>query len=91
MNPLPFSFGITLIFAGGWLYVRARNERLDHESLDADEATLVEQDGEDVDTLFEAILTLDDQYKAGELPEDAYLKRRAELKSKIKEFLREEE
>ena len=39
----------------------------------------------DVDMLLDAILALDDQYKAGELPEEAYLKRRAELKAQIKE------
>ena len=37
--------------------------------------------------LLDAILTLDDQYKAGELPEEAYIKRRGELKARIKELL----
>ncbi|MBE9473290.1 MAG: hypothetical protein IMY85_00260, partial [Chloroflexi bacterium] len=81
------AFGVALILSGGWLYIRTRNERTDQEILDADEGTLTEQDGEDVDTLLDAILALDDQYKAGELPKDAYLKRRAELKSKIKDKL----
>ncbi len=81
------AFGVALILAGGWLYMRARNGRTDQEGLDPDEETLAEQDGEDVDTSLDAILALDDQYQAGELPKDAYLKRRAELKSKIKEKL----
>jgi mono/diheme cytochrome c family protein len=81
------AFGVALILAGGWLYIRTRNVRTDQDILDPDEGTLAEQDGEDVDTLLDAILALDDQYKAGELPKDAYIKRRAELKSKIKDKL----
>ena len=37
----------------------------------------------------DAILALDDLYQEGELPEDAYLKRRAELKESLKELLEE--
>ncbi len=85
------AFGIALILAGGWLYMRTRNGRTEQDMLDSDEETLADLDGEDVDTLLDAILALDDQYKAGELPKDAYLKRRIELKTKIKEILQEEE
>ncbi len=85
------AFGVALIFSGGWLYIRTRNGRTDQDVLDPDEERLAEQDGEDVDTSLDAILALDDQYQAGELPEKAYLERRAELKSKIKEILSEEE
>ena len=81
------AFGVALILGGGWLYIRTRNGRTDQEGLDPDEERLAEQDGEDVDTSLDAILALDDQYQAGELPKDVYLKRRAELKSKIKEKL----
>ena len=31
----------------------------------------------------DAIIALDDQYQAGELPEDAYRQRRAELKERL--------
>jgi hypothetical protein len=81
------AFGVALIFAGGWLYIRTRNGRTDQDGLDPDEERLAEQDGEDVDTSLDAILALDDQYQAGELPKDAYLKRRAELKARIKKLL----
>ncbi len=33
----------------------------------------------------DAIIALDDLYQAGQLPEDAYLKRRAELKARLQE------
>ncbi len=85
------AFGVALILAGGWLFMRTRNGETEQEPLDMDEETLIDQDGEDVDTLLDAILALDDKYQAGELPKDAYLKRRAELKTKIKEILQEEE
>jgi hypothetical protein len=35
----------------------------------------------------DAILALDDQYRAGNITEDAYLARRAELKSQLKDRL----
>ncbi|HLE13828.1 MAG TPA: hypothetical protein VI776_03695, partial [Anaerolineales bacterium] len=44
-------------------------------------------DDQDADTLLDAILALDDQYQAGELPEEAYRQRRAELKAMLKDKL----
>ena len=35
---------------------------------------------DDPEALMDAMIVLDDLYKAGELPEDAYQQRRAELK-----------
>jgi hypothetical protein len=35
----------------------------------------------------DAILTLDDLYKSGEIPEEAYQQRRAELKTRLKGIL----
>jgi mono/diheme cytochrome c family protein len=85
------AFGVALILAGGWLYIRTRNGETADETSDLEEETLASQEGEDVDTLLDTILTLDDQYQAGELPKEAYLKRRADLKTKIREILQEEE
>ena len=36
----------------------------------------------------DAIIALDDLYRAGDLPEEAYQQRRAELKAKLKELLK---
>lgn len=80
-----FAFGITLILAGGWLYLRSRNGRTAEGGQEEAEEEYIVDDGEEVDMLLDAILALDDQFKAGELREDAYLKRRAELKAQIKE------
>jgi hypothetical protein len=36
----------------------------------------------------DAIIALDDLYRAGQLPEDAYLTRRGELKARLKELMK---
>jgi len=41
--------------------------------------------GEDAESLIDAIIALDDRYRAGELPEAAYQERRAALKAKLRE------
>jgi mono/diheme cytochrome c family protein len=79
-----FALGFALILAGGWLYLRTRNGKPAGNGQDMDEEHFADGEDEDVDMLLDAILALDDQYKAGELPEEAYLKRRAELKAQIK-------
>jgi hypothetical protein len=38
----------------------------------------------------DAIIALDDLYQAGQLPEDAYLKRRADLKERLQVVLGKE-
>lgn len=81
------AFGIALLLAGGWLYLRTRDRRGEGETPIADRVSYPESDEQDVDTLYDAILALDDKYQAGELPEEAYLKRRADLKAQIKEKL----
>ena len=40
--------------------------------------------GDTQETIMDAIIALDDRFKAGEIPEDAYLKRRGELKDQLK-------
>ena len=42
---------------------------------------------EDPEILMDAILTLDDQYKAGQINEEAYQRRRAALKARLKDLL----
>jgi mono/diheme cytochrome c family protein len=80
-----FAFGFALVLAGGWLYLRTRNGKPPGNGQDIDEQLDAGSEDQDVDMLLDAILALDDQYKSGELPEEAYLKRRAELKAQIKE------
>jgi mono/diheme cytochrome c family protein len=85
------AFGVALIAAGGWLYLRSRNGKTDRQEQVFEEEAPARDGGENVDTLLDAILALDDQYKVGEIPQDAYLKRREELKASIKDLLKEEE
>jgi hypothetical protein len=41
-------------------------------------------ESETIDSLLDAILTLDDLHQAGKLPEEAYQQRRADLKAQLK-------
>lgn len=66
--------GIALIIAGAWLYWRDKQS----EKFNDDE----EED--DTESVLDAIVAIDDLHRAGKLSDDAYKKRRAELKSKIK-------
>ena len=81
------AFGVVLIVAGVWLYTRSRKERPEEREYDADGEYPAGENGDDLDMLFDAILALDDQYKAGKLPQEAYQKRRSELKARIKELM----
>lgn len=70
--------GVVLIALGVWLYYRDRNLM---------EADLEEDAGlETLEDVLDAIVALDEQYQAGNLTEEAYRKRRAELKALAKEM-----
>lgn len=73
------AFGLVLIGAGLWIY-RQRNGR-EVPSQDGQQEPLEQ---ESVEGLLDAILALDDLHQAGKLPDDAYQKRRAELKARLK-------
>jgi mono/diheme cytochrome c family protein len=81
------SLGIVLIAVGGFLYWRDR--RQPEDDLEEDEVSLEEEDEEDdapdidEDEILDAILALDDQFKAGNIAESVYHERRAELKAKL--------
>lgn len=68
--------GLVLVGAGIWLW-RQNKPGDDEEELEADPPVETE------DEIMDAIITLDDSYKAGDLPEEAYQARRAELKNKL--------
>ena len=81
-------FGLALVAGGLWLYRRNRNKLIlasETTSTDMiDDQLDAEVSAEDADTLMDAIIALDDQYHAGNLPEEAYLQRRAALKDKLR-------
>ncbi len=73
------ALGIALVLAGAWMYLRDRNRGE------------VEDDAEDEDAEFEssedvmdAIIALDDLHRAKKISDEAYQKRRAELKEILK-------
>lgn len=82
--------GLALVIAGVFLYLRnkkeAEMERGENDML----ARQVEDSFEDADTVMDAIITLDEMYKEGELSETAYQERRSNLKQRLKEMLAEE-
>jgi mono/diheme cytochrome c family protein len=77
------AFGVVMIAAGVWLYSRSKTNGL--EEIDEDEEEQPEEEL-DRDSLVDAIVALDDLYQSGELPEEAYRQRRAELKDQLKKF-----
>jgi hypothetical protein len=82
------AFGVALIVAGVWLFRRNRAQRTGLDAVDElEKESLSGKAEEDPETLMDAILALDDQYRDGELPEEAYRQRRAELKTHLKELL----
>ncbi len=77
------ALGVTLIAAGVWLYRRTRQEdEVDEAEAEAPAAAL-----DSAETVMDAIIALDDIYREGSLPEDAYLQRRAELKERLKDLI----
>jgi mono/diheme cytochrome c family protein len=89
------ALGLTLILMGIWLYRRSQSDNGENgEDDDEDEEEAVVNEAEaapgDPDTLMDAIIALDELYKSGELPEEAYQVRRAELKEQLKKALIQE-
>jgi mono/diheme cytochrome c family protein len=82
------AFGVALVLGGLWLYFNNRRKtalQVASTGLDIP-SSISGQDAtpEDEDTLIDAIIALDDQYHAGNLPKEAYLERRAILKEKLR-------
>jgi mono/diheme cytochrome c family protein len=80
------AFGVALIVAGAYLFMRNRSINIPQEAQAVPSAPIAAV-SEDAETIMDAILALDDLYKEGELPEDAYQERRAELKARLKELI----
>lgn len=81
--------GVVLILAGVYFFFRdrARRAELDEEEPEEGEERAEDSLGDDVEQLTDAIIALDDQFKAGAIAKEAYENRRAELKRRLKELL----
>jgi len=80
------SLGLVLILLGLWIYWRNKKENESGPLKVVDGVPPVEKE-ESPESLMDAILAIDDLYQAGELPENAYLERRTELKAKYKRIM----
>lgn len=86
------AFGLALVGAGVWLFIRNRNQDMLETEMGFEQDQLTESIPETVDagSLMDAIIALDDLYQAGKLPEEAYLKRRDELKAQLQKAMGEQ-
>ncbi|MCE9644379.1 MAG: c-type cytochrome [Chloroflexi bacterium] len=73
------AFGLVLILAGVWMFMRDRKsaDELDEEDESEDEF-------DDTESIMDAIIALDDLHRSGKLSDEAYQQRRAELKNALK-------
>lgn len=74
------AFGVLLIMAGVWMFLRNR-DNMDEDDFEDDEAAF-----ETTEEVMDAIIALDDLHRAKKIPDEAYQKRRAELKEILKEL-----
>ena len=74
--------GLGLILAGAWMYYRDRKRTQEADDEEDDEAD--EEEFESSEEVMDAILALDDLHRAKKITEEAYQKRRAELKEILK-------
>jgi mono/diheme cytochrome c family protein len=80
-------FGVVLLTAGGWLFMRSRSRADDEDELKSSVDEDVPPSIESQETLMDAILALDDLYQEGRLPKEAYQERRAALKARLREVV----
>ena len=78
--------GILLIGAGVYFFLHDR-ARFRKESEEVEEQIEADALGEDREAIMDAMIVLDDQYKGGEIPKEAFEKRRSELKDRLKRVL----
>ena len=75
------ALGIALVLAGAWIRVRVREHNRPGEEDDIEDEEDVFESPEDV---MDAIIALDDLHRAKNISDEAYHKRRAELKEVLK-------
>jgi mono/diheme cytochrome c family protein len=76
-------FGVVLAGGGFWLF---RQRRAQAWAAEGRTTYVPAEPAESAESILDAIVALDDLYQAGELPEEAYKERRAELKNRLKEL-----
>jgi len=79
------ALGVVLIITGFWLY--RKNNNSGKASLTIEPADSPDAPFESREAVMDAILAVDDLFQEGKLPEEAYLKRRMELKDRLKDMV----
>ena len=77
------AFGVVLILAGVWMFLRDR-DKVDED--DFEESDEEENEFDTAEEVMDAIIALDDLHRAKKIPDEAYQQRRAELKELLKEL-----
>ena len=79
------ALGLVLIALGIFLFLRDRKLRkMEEEFEDEEEEKDEDALGDDRESIMDAIIALDDQFKSGEILKEVYEKRREELKERLK-------
>lgn len=73
------ALGLALILAGGWIYLRDRDQVEDEEGVEVEN-----DDFESPEDVMDAIIALDDLHRGRKISDESYHKRRAELKEILK-------
>lgn len=82
------ALGVVLLASGIWLYSKNRSENERTGPVEPVEGAGASYESREA--TMDAILALDDLYQEGKLPEEAYQKRRAELKDRLKDMLQDQ-
>jgi mono/diheme cytochrome c family protein len=84
-------FGIATVLGGLWFFRKNQRKVAKQTTLNgmdiASPSIELDASPESQDTLMDAIIALDDQYRSGNLPQEAYLERRAILKEKLRKLI----
>ena len=78
--------GVALVIAGVWMYGRQKNAGEPEVEIE-DEPVPEHISAMNAEELMDAIIALDDLYRAGDLPEGAYVKQRNLLKQRLDDIL----
>ena len=80
------ALGLILIGLGIFLFLRDRKTQKAGRGIRREDEEEGDEDslGDDRESIMDAIIALDDQYKAGDISKEAYEKRRDELKDRLK-------
>jgi cbb3-type cytochrome oxidase subunit 3 len=84
------ALGLILVGVGIFLFLRERKLRMQADEFEVDKKNEKDDEdalGENRESIMDAIISLDDQFKAGGISKEAYTKRREELKDRLRNLV----